>query len=95
SRDDNQVVLYVNNSIHRSAVLEGERIVTTYSQTRSVAAADIDDDGRPDIVSTSNNIVAWHRNLGGSPPSFASSVIDNSFQGGRWVTTGDLDGDGD
>jgi len=95
SRSDNQVVLYVNTSIHRSAVLEGERIVTTYSQTRSVAAADIDDDGRPDIVSTANNVVAWHRNLGGSPPNFAPTVIDNGFQGGRWVTTGDLDSDGD
>ena len=95
SRDDNQVVLYVNTSIHRSAVLEGERIVTTYSQTRSVAAADIDADGRTDIVSTANTVVAWHRNLGGSPPNFAPTVIDSGFQGGRWVTTGDLDGDGD
>lgn len=95
SRLDHRIVLHVNTSIHRSAVLEGERVVNTYRQTRSVAAADIDGDGRMDIVSTANEIVAWHRNLGGSPPNFESFVIDASFTGGRWVTTGDIDGDGD
>jgi len=95
SRLDNRIVLHVNTSIHRSALLEGEQVVNTYRQTRSVAAADIDGDGRLDILSTANEIVAWHRNLGGSPPSFESIVIDTSFTGGRWVTSGDIDGDGD
>ncbi len=95
SRQDNRIVLHLNNSIHRSALLEGERVVNTFSQTRSVASADIDGDGRPDILSTANNIVAWHRNLGGSPPNFETVVIDSSFEGGRWVTAGDIDGDGD
>jgi len=95
SRNDNVIMLYLNTAIHRSALIESQRIVNTYSQSRSVAAADIDGDGRVDIVSTANNVVAWHRNEGGSPPNFVSNVIDAGFQGGRWVTTGDLDGDGD
>lgn len=95
SRNDNTVAIYLNTYIHRSALLESQRVVNTYSQTRSIAAADIDGDGRMDILSTANNIVAWHRNLGGSPPNFEPSVIDTGFVGGRWVTSGDLDGDGD
>lgn len=95
SRLDNRIVLHVNASIHRSALLEGEQVVNTYRQTRSVAAADIDGDGRLDILSTAGEIVAWHRNLGGSPPSFESIVIDTGFTSGRWVTSGDIDGDGD
>ncbi|HAJ36818.1 MAG TPA: hypothetical protein DCL15_14135 [Chloroflexi bacterium] len=95
SRVDNTVALYLNTAIHRSALMESQRVVNTYSQTRSVATADIDGDGRMDVLSTANNIVAWHRNLGGSPPNFESYIIDTSFQGGRWVTSGDLNGDGD
>lgn len=95
SRQDNRIVLHVNGSIHRSAILEGERVVNTYRQTRAVAAADIDGDGLMDIVSTANEIVAWHRNVGGSPPNFESVIIDTSFTGGRWVATGDIDNDGD
>lgn len=95
SRRDNRIVLHVNSSIHRSAILEGERVVNTYRQTRSAAAADIDGDGLMDIVSTANEVVAWHRNVGGSPPNFESMIIDTGFTGGRWVTTGDVDGDGD
>lgn len=95
SRQDNRIILHLNNSIHRSALLESERVVNTFSETRSVAAADIDGDGRQDILSTANNVVAWHRNLGGSPPNFETVVIDNGFSGGRWVTSGDIDNDGD
>lgn len=95
SREDNTVMLHLNTAIHRSALLESQRVINTYSQTRSIAAADIDDDGRIDVLSTANNIVAWHRNTGGSPPNFESFIIDNGFVGGRWVTSGDLDGDGD
>ncbi len=95
SRNDNTVAIYLNTYIHRSALLESQRVVNTYSQTRSIAAADIDGDGRMDILSTANNIVAWHRNVGGSPPNFEPFVIDTGFVGGRWVTSGDLDGDGD
>ena len=95
SRDDDRVVLYVNNTIHRSAVTAGERIIATYRQMRSVATADIDNDGDKDIVSVAGHEVAWQENLGGSPTSFRAHLIADNLSVGRWVSAGDIDGDGD
>jgi hypothetical protein len=41
----------------------------------SVHAADIDGDGRMDVLSGGNGNVAWHRNGGGSPPTWMSYTI--------------------
>ncbi len=95
SRDDDRVMLYVNNTIHRSAVMAGERIVATYRQMRSVASADMDNDGDQDILSVAGQAVAWQENMGGSPPNFSAHLIADNLSAGRWVSVGDIDGDGD
>ncbi len=97
ARDNGQVVLYLNQSTHRTAIYgpQTESIVALYRSARSVFASDLDKDGDLDLLSTSDNVVAWHRNDGGAPPRFTSFVIANNLVGGRWVYAADLDRDGD
>lgn len=63
----------------------------------SVIAVDLDADGDTDLLSASahNDTIAWHENLGGSPPSFAARVISTTAQGASSVFATDLDNDGD
>jgi hypothetical protein len=63
-----------------------------------VAAADLDGDGDLDLITASSwdEKIAWFENDGASDPSFTVHVISaGSLSVPTWVTTGDLDGDGD
>jgi len=97
SRDDNRILFYPNMSSHRTALFDAQKqyIVTTYRESRMATAADIDEDGDPDILSIADGVVAWHRNNGGTPPTFTPFVVDDQVAGGRWVQAADIDGDGD
>ena len=97
SRDDDRVLLYPNNTTHRTAILNAqtEYLVRAYYGARSVFAADIDRDGDMDVLSTAREVASWDENIGGSPPSFVSHLIDNTLEAGRWMYAADLDGDGD
>ncbi|MBI4601997.1 MAG: VCBS repeat-containing protein, partial [Planctomycetes bacterium] len=63
----------------------------------SVSAADVDGDGDLDVLSASrdDDTVAWHENLGGSPPAFATHVVSTAGDGPLSAAATDLDGDGD
>lgn len=63
----------------------------------SVAVADINKDGNPDIVGTSGigNRVNWLRHNGSSSPLFTLEVVASTFNAPEEVITGDLDGDAD
>ncbi len=70
-------------------------ISTAADGALSVAVADLDRDGRPDVLSASflDNKVAWYRNLGGG--NFGGQqLISTMPQGPRSVYTADMDSDG-
>ena len=75
-----------------------ERIIsTTHLQPRSVFAADVDRDGDLDVLSASlaDDTIAWHENLGGSPPVFVPHAISVTADGAGSVYAADVNHDGD
>ena len=64
---------------------------------RDMAVVDMNADGRPDLLSTawSEGSIYWHENQGGSPPVYASHVVDTTALGAMAVFPVDVDGDGD
>ncbi|MBF88496.1 MAG: hypothetical protein CMG75_02370 [Candidatus Marinimicrobia bacterium] len=64
---------------------------------RSVHNADINSDGRMDILSASQNDdkIAWHENMGGDPVTWTTRTISTSADGANSVYALDMDGDGD
>ena len=75
-----------------------KQIVTTdAADVTSVFAADIDGDNDIDLLSTSNgdSKIAWYENLNGQGNFGTQQIITNNADDPRFVTTEDLDGDGD
>ena len=75
-------------------------ISTDYAFITSIAVADLDGDGKPDILCTSlfDNQIAWHKNLGGGAfgPNQVIGVLSGSTAaiGPYQAVIADLDGDG-
>ena len=71
-------------------------ISTTADFARGVFAADLDDDGRVDVVSGSSHDdrVMWYKNGGGSPPTWTPYTISTVADGVFTVFATDFDGDG-
>ena len=72
-------------------------ISNSANSTRSVYAADIDNDGDMDILSASytDDKIAWYENDGAADPSFTARTITTSADGARSVYAADIDNDGD
>jgi type IX secretion system substrate protein/VCBS repeat protein len=72
-------------------------IAPNINNPNDVHAADIDNDGDNDVLSTSfiSNIVLWYENLGGGVFDTNQNTISNMALGAKMVYTSDLDGDGD
>jgi hypothetical protein len=71
-------------------------ISTTFQTAISVAVADFDDDGDPDILGAArdgNDVAWWQNNLGETIP-WTMFYIDSNWDGPGDVEAGDLDGDG-
>jgi Tol biopolymer transport system component len=72
-------------------------VMTNTKSPRCVHGADVDGDGDVDVLSASfnDNKLAWSRNLDGAGSFGAQQVISTSVLGAVWVSSGDVDGDGD
>ncbi len=60
-------------------------------------AADVDADGKPDVVAVAydGDAVKWWRNLGGSPPAWQGQTLATGFNGAHCARIADVDNDGD
>ena len=72
-------------------------ISNSANSTRSVYAADIDNDGDMDILSAAytDDKIAWYENDGAADPSFTARTITTSADGVWTVYAADIDNDGD
>ncbi|HMP90909.1 MAG TPA: FG-GAP-like repeat-containing protein [Kiritimatiellia bacterium] len=71
---------------------------TTFSNAQSIAVADIDNDGVPDLIGAANfnpGRIMWWRNMDGEGGAWTSRVISANFNGAFAVYAADLDQDGD
>ncbi len=92
----NELLLFVNDGDSPPS-WERHVIDDDLVEALAVSVVDLDGDGLPDILggSAAGAEVAWWRNLGGSPPAWSRSTIDDGVPGAHDVAGADLDGDGD
>jgi hypothetical protein len=71
-------------------------ISSTTMSASFVVVADVDGDGRLDVVSSSysDDKIAWFRNGGGSPIVWTTNIISTTATGAHSVFVADMDGDG-
>lgn len=95
----------VSGMVHEAAVwLHDDDAPTGYTKVilasdfeggRSVRVADLDQDGRLDVVATCwVSDVRWWRNTGPDPSTWPEQIIADGFTGGHHLNVADLDGDG-
>ncbi len=95
SRNDNEIAWYENSG--QTPPQFTRRIVSTTAMgASSVYAADIDQDGRMDILAASweDDTIGWYENDGSATPQFTEHVITDSADGASSVFAADLNGDG-
>jgi hypothetical protein len=92
---DNSIVWYKNGG-GSPVSWTPYTITTTASNAVSVFAADVDGDGRMDVLSASmgDSKIAWYKNGGGNPAVWTPATISTSAVGARLVHAADVDGDG-
>lgn len=75
-----------------------QRIISTAINDPTIAfAADIDNDGDNDIISTSEmgNFIAWQENLDGTGNFGSLQIISGNIDGPNSINVADIDNDGD
>ena len=94
SRDGDTIAWYDNSGSFGDISFSDPRTITTTAyRANSVSAADIDNDGDNDIISSSEEGITWHKNSGGGKFD-SEEVIAEGYQR-LPPTVVDLDGDGD
>lgn len=96
SENASEVGWYENNGA--AAPQFTQRVIGTgRDHAKFVSAADLNSDGAMDVfgVSSNDDTVAFYKNNGARPPTFTPYVVTSTADGARFVSTADLDGDGD
>ncbi len=95
SYNDDKVAWY-RNGVGSPLTWTAYTISTAANGAVSVFAADLDADGRIDVLSasTQDSKVAWYKNGGGSPLTWTAYTITTAAINARSVFAADLDGDG-
>jgi hypothetical protein len=96
SSNDGTIAWYENDG-EADPTWTAADITTSADGANSVFAADMDNDGDMDIVSSSKNddTIAWYENDGAADPSFTAADITTSADGANSVFVADMDNDGD
>jgi len=91
-QDSEPYVLYFEND---GAENFTPRVISTepLNNVRDVRVADVNQDGRPDVVVLASNAVQWFENKGGMPASWTRWSVDKPSAGSK-IELADVDGDG-
>jgi hypothetical protein len=92
----NNMIVWYKNEGGSPLTWTAYTITTAAMGANSVFAADLDADGRIDVLSASalDNKVAWYKNGGGSPLTWTAYTITTAVNYVASVFAADLDGDG-
>jgi hypothetical protein len=97
SRIDMMIVWYENLSIHRSALIPQQSIISTVADFPvDIIASDVDGDGDMDALAAFNNdnLIAWYENISCNPLAFSPHSISSAAMGAQSVYVADIDRDG-
>ncbi|GAB4546867.1 MAG: hypothetical protein Tsb0013_06110 [Phycisphaerales bacterium] len=73
-----------------------QRTIDTLADEENVFAADMNGDGRVDLIAVNGaGSLRWYENDGATPPAFTPNVINASNLGSDSLFVEDIDGDGD
>ena len=92
---DDKIAWYKNNGAI-NPTFTSINISTNADGATSVFAADMDNDGDIDIISSSgdDDVIAWYENDGAANPSWSAADIATSADGAYSVFAADMDSDG-
>jgi hypothetical protein len=90
-------IVWFENTDGTGTFSQEKLISGSVDRPQSVHAADIDNDGDPDILAASDgdNRITWYENVDGSGTFGEQKIISTEAAGANSVYTADLDGDGD
>ena len=95
--DENWTVVWYENLGGSPPAFTKHTITEAARNARSVYATDLDADGDVDVVHGAllGDMVAWHENDGGSPPTFTTHLVSDQAFGTWSIYATDMDGDSD
>lgn len=74
-----------------------KRTISTLDNPIYIDLADVNEDGELDVLASAWSLghLVYYQNLGGTPSTFSTTLIDNNMTTPTDVEAGDIDGDGD
>ncbi|MGB0950189.1 MAG: T9SS type A sorting domain-containing protein, partial [Marinirhabdus sp.] len=91
-------IIWFENTDGQGSYTQEHLISTALDKPPDVVANDVDNDGDLDLLAIGRDateMVVWFENLDGSGTFSDLNIITTQVSGARYVTAGDVDGDGD